>query len=182
MLSSGQKTAITGSNGSGKSTLIKCIAGQMPLSSGQIRYRIRGVEIPSSEIYRQLALSAPYLELPEEFTLIEFLRFHFRFKSLKNGISIEDAVQYMYLEKSTEKTIQHFSSGMKQRLKLGMCFFSACPLLLLDEPTSNLDERGVQWFQGLVADFGNDKSIIVGSNDPREYQFCTEKVAIENFK
>ncbi|EON76249.1 ABC transporter, ATP-binding protein [Lunatimonas lonarensis] len=140
------------------------------------------MEIPSSEIYRQLALSAPYLELPEEFTLIEFLRFHFRFKSLKNGISIEDAVQYMYLEKSTEKTIQHFSSGMKQRLKLGMCFFSACPLLLLDEPTSNLDERGVQWFQGLVADFGNDKSIIVGSNDPREYQFCTEKVAIENFK
>ena len=181
-LSFGQKLAITGSNGSGKSTLIKCIAGQMPLSDGSIQSLINGVPVSSDEIYQHLSISAPYLELPEEFTLAEFLQFHFRFKSLLPGITISEAVNIMYLEKSLNKAVRNFSSGMKQRLKLGICFFSNSPLLLLDEPTSNLDEQGVMWYHKLVETYGSKKTIVVGSNDPREFTFCTDQLSIENFK
>ncbi|WP_209331494.1 ABC transporter ATP-binding protein [Lunatimonas salinarum] len=177
-----QKLAIMGSNGSGKSTLIKCIGGQMPLSEGSIHYQIGDTPILATEIYRHLSISAPYLDLPEEFTLVEFLHFHFKFKNLSPGLSISEAIKIMYLEKSKEKAIQNFSSGMKQRLKLGLCFLSSSPLLLLDEPTSNLDERGVNWYLDLVESYGQDKTIIVGSNDPREFPFCKDRLGIENFK
>ncbi|MCC5939009.1 MAG: ATP-binding cassette domain-containing protein [Lunatimonas sp.] len=181
-LTPGQKLAVTGSNGSGKSTLIKCLAGQMPLSTGAIHYLVGGTPVSSAEIYQHITLSAPYLELPEEFTLAEFLQFHFRFKTLSPGMTIREAVRIMYLEKSMDKAIRNFSSGMKQRLKLGICFFSSSPFLLLDEPTSNLDERGVSWYHELVETYGGNKTIVVGSNDPREFTFCSEQLSIENFK
>lgn len=88
----------------------------------------------------------------------------------------------MYLDKSTDKSISNFSSGMKQRLKLGICFLSNSPLLLLDEPTSNLDKEGVEWYLNLSKTYGYQKSLIIGSNDQREYSFCNQKLNIEDYK
>jgi len=176
------KTAITGSNGSGKSTLLKCIAGLIPITEGSIHYQLGPKRMGEEDFYRHLAISAPYLELPEEFTLAEFLQFHFKFKKKLAGLSIETMLEKMYLQEHQNKQIQFFSSGMKQRLKLGICLFSDAPLLLLDEPTSNLDLRGVDWYLQMMEEFGQEKTILVCSNDPREYGFCTEKVSIESYK
>ena len=88
----GDKIAITGSNGSGKSTFLKCLAGQQPLSEGEIIYFHNNQAVPESEQFRQVAFSAPYLELPEEFTLREFLTFHFKFKQLAPGLTVKDRV------------------------------------------------------------------------------------------
>lgn len=178
----GEKIAITGSNGSGKSTFLKCLAGQQPLSEGNVNYFFNDQAVPESEQFRKVSFSAPYLELPEEFTLKEFLKFHFKFKPISHGLSISDLIQIMYLDKSVEKSISNFSSGMKQRLKLGICFLSDSPLLLLDEPTSNLDKEGVAWYQRLVETYSNEKSLIIGSNDQREFSFCNQKLSIEAYK
>lgn len=177
-----EKLAVTGSNGSGKSTLLKCIAGQIPVSDGKIVFLSNRQPVQDADVYKYISISAPYLELPEEFTLLEFLRFHFKFKKLAPGISIKDATDIMYLQGSLHKPIMNFSSGMKQRLKLGICFLSDTPLLILDEPTSNLDENGVKWYLGLVNTYGQEKSLLVGSNDPREFSFCDKTLHIENFK
>jgi len=91
------KVAVTGSNGSGKSTLLKCLAGLIPLTEGKIAYHSDHKEISDADIYAHLAISAPYLELPEEFTLSELLDFHFKFKKKSASLSIDDMVEIMYL-------------------------------------------------------------------------------------
>ena len=176
------RLAITGSNGSGKSTLIKAIAGLSPVTEGSLSYFFEKRKISSEEIYNYLTISAPYLELPEEFSLAELLKFHFKFKEPISGFSFENMTDEMYLNGHENKPISQFSSGMKQRLKLGLCFFSQVPLILLDEPTSNLDQKGVDWYLDLIQRFGLNRTLIICSNDPREYQSCENVINIEDYK
>lgn len=181
-LQSGDSLAVTGSNGSGKSTLLKCIAGSIPLSSGKITWANEQTEIPSSDWYQKLSISAPYLELPEEFTLSELLDFHFQFKSPIPEISISEMVKTMYLDQHANKPVSQFSSGMKQRVKLSLALFSDCPVVFLDEPTSNLDARGIAWYLELIKNFGLNRILIICSNEPREFEFCTKKIKLEEYK
>jgi len=181
-LSQGNSLAITGSNGSGKSTLLKCISGSIPLTSGKIFYQRDQRLISDTEWFSNLAFAAPYMELPEEFILEELLTFHFKFKSPLYQISIEEMMEFMYLTPHKSKPVNHFSSGMKQRLKLGLAFFSDVPLVLLDEPTSNLDKKGIDWYLELIAKFSAKRILIICSNDPREYDFCEQKIVLEDYK
>lgn len=174
--------AITGSNGSGKSTLLKCLSGMNPLTQGSISYFSGGKEIHGNEIFKSLVVSAPYMELPEEFSLRELLEFHFKFKIPAGNLNLEEMMEIMYLKNHQNKPVSQFSSGMKQRLKLGLCFFSNCQLVLLDEPTSNLDEQGIAWYLELVKQFSKDRTLFICSNDPKEYSFCPNEIHIENFK
>src|SRR5690606_34997503 len=98
------------------------------------------------------------------------------------GLDSYEIAKIMYLEKSMNKQILYFSSGMKQRLKLGLCFFSDVPLLLLDEPVSNLDKTGIAWYQHLIQAYGSNKTIFICSNDSREYDFCDRVLHIEDYK
>lgn len=181
-LDSAKAWAITGSNGSGKSTLLKCISGQLPLTTGDITYTVHDTPIADSDIYQYLVISAPYLELPEEFTLGEVLNFHFKFKKAYRNLPQEEMLEIMYLKEHVNKPVSQFSSGMKQRLKLGLCFFSDVPLILLDEPTSNLDKKGIDWYLNLVQEYGNNRQLIICSNEPKEYSFCEKKLEIEHYK
>src|ERR1700744_6415510 len=73
-----QHYAITGPNGSGKSTLLQLIAGAIGISEGAVSYSDCAPDLA----YRRLSLTAPYLELIEEMTATEFLRFHQTFKPM----------------------------------------------------------------------------------------------------
>ncbi|MDN3669915.1 ABC transporter ATP-binding protein [Echinicola jeungdonensis] len=176
------KIAITGSNGSGKSTFLKCLAGIIPLTEGKIQYKLSDKIIPETDYFKHLTFSAPYMELLEELTLKELLTFHFKFKNPIPGLDINKMIQILYLENAKNKQIQYFSSGMKQRLKLGLCFFSDAPLVLLDEPTSNLDQKGREWYLELADKYGENRMVFIGSNDPKEYSFCDQELSIEDFK
>lgn len=181
-IAQGDSLAITGGNGSGKSTLLKCLSGVIPISSGKIAFESEGLPVPESDWYRFLAISAPYLELPEEFNLLELINFHFKFKNPLNQIQPKELVEFLYLDQHLTKPVSHFSSGMKQRLKLGLALFSDVPLILLDEPTSNLDKKGIAWYLDLIDKFQNNRILVVCSNEPREYEFCLQKLALEDYK
>jgi ABC-type multidrug transport system ATPase subunit len=178
----GESLAITGGNGSGKSTLLKCLSGAIPITSGNITFDREGKRLPESEWYKHLVISAPYLELPEEFSLEEVIDFHFKFKNPLNHIQPAELIEILYLTQHATKPVSQFSSGMKQRLKLGLAFFSDVPLILLDEPTSNLDRKGIAWYIDLVKNYQNERTLLVCSNEPREYEFCQHKLALEDYK
>jgi ABC-type multidrug transport system ATPase subunit len=181
-LNSGETLAITGGNGSGKSTLLKCLSGAVPLTGGTISYFLNSLRLSDSEWYTALTLATPYLELPEEFTLKEAIEFHFKFKKPHLNLSTKEITEILYLENHQHKPISQFSSGMKQRVKLGLAVFSEVPLILLDEPTSNLDKRGIQWYLDLIQKYTHNRAVIICSNEPREYEFCLQKIAMEDFK
>lgn len=175
-----QLYAITGANGSGKSTLLQIISGMLPATEGTISYRYQQKPIEADQIFRYLVLAAPYQELVEEFTLKELVSFHLQFKKLTNGFSVNDFVEKIGLAKSRNKPVKNFSSGMKQRLKLGLAFYSDTPILLLDEPTSNLDKNGIAWYQQTVRENIANRLVIICSNQPYEYEFCRKILHIQN--
>jgi ABC-type multidrug transport system ATPase subunit len=182
-LSVGRAYAITGPNGSGKSTLLQAIAGSMQLSEGAIVWNdIQTKDIDAEQIYKQLAIAAPYLELIEEMTAKEFLEFHEQFKPLITTVTIDEIISLIGLEKAEGKQIRYFSSGMKQRVKLAQAIFSDVPLLLLDEPCTNLDATGYALYHSLIKNYCMHKLIVVSSNDEQEFNFCDQVVKIMDYK
>ena len=134
------------------------------------------------QIYNHIAIVAPYLEVIEEMTATEFLQFHSSFKPLIPSISIKEILEIVGLKQAVNKQIRFFSSGMKQRIKLAQAIFSNVPVLLLDEPCTNLDTSGYNLYHQLINDYCKNKLIIVSSNDVNEYDFCEEKISITEYK
>jgi ABC-type multidrug transport system ATPase subunit len=122
------------------------------------------------------------MDLIEEFTLAEQIDFHFRMKSIRSGVNKEDLINILYLENSRDKYISNFSSGMKQRLKLGLAFYSAIDVILLDEPGTNLDEQAFAWYLKEFAGLPAQTTVIVASNNKSEYPENAEIINIQMYK
>ncbi|MDM1295444.1 ABC transporter ATP-binding protein [Sphingobacterium sp. N143] len=180
---SGKSYAVLGQNGSGKSTLLKVLSGSLTPSAGELIYTKGNHVIAVDEIYQHLSIAAPYSELIEEFTLRELLDFHFKFKHYLQGFDKESVVQLLGLEHALDKELKFFSSGMRQRVKLILACCSDTSLVLLDEPTSNLDLAGEQWYLNLIEQTKRDfRSFIICSNQKKEYEFCNETISIVDYK
>jgi ABC-type multidrug transport system ATPase subunit len=179
---SGKSYAITGANGSGKSTLLQVIAGSLTYNEGIIEIKNEQQSTINEQLYSHISIAAPYLELVEEMTAKEMLHFHAEFKPLINSVSIDEILQTVGLQNAANKQIRYYSSGMKQRLKLAQAFFSNTPILLLDEPTTNLDADGIALYHQLIGNYTKGKLVIVSSNDKQEYEFCEEVVGIGDYK
>jgi ABC-type multidrug transport system ATPase subunit len=176
-------SAILGRNGSGKSTLLQVVAGNLHPTSGCVTYTLGGKTIPDAEIFRYLSLVAPYQELIEEFTLAEMLRFHFAFKPILHGYSVARITGMLGFGNINHKHIRQFSSGMRQRVKLVTAIFSDVPLLLLDEPTMNLDQAGIDWYLELIHEFTKNRTVIICSNQHQtESGFARKSLQIEDYK
>jgi ABC-type multidrug transport system ATPase subunit len=178
----GNSYAIVGSNGSGKSTLLQSIAGSMNVSEGKCDWSINQLPVEDGETYKYISIAAPYLEVIEEMSAKEFLLFHASFKPFIATVNIDEIIKIIGLEKTADKQIRYFSSGMKQRVKLAQAIFADTPILLLDEPCTNLDKTGYDLYHSLIQNYCKDKLIIVSSNDENEMDFCKEKISIMDYK
>ena len=169
--------AITGPNGSGKSTLLQVLCGQLPESIGQLHYK-DDTDIPVEDIYQHLAIATPYMDLIEEFTLREILKFHFSFKKTRQGKSLDELIDLLELGHAKDKKISHFSSGMKQRVKLGLAIFSDVKMLFLDEPTTNLDRHAVAWYWKHFNELGGKSLVFIASNLENEYPSQADRKSV----
>ncbi|MCE3280011.1 MAG: transporter ATP-binding protein [Bacteroidetes bacterium] len=181
--SSESNYVLLGSNGSGKSTLLQVIAGNLIPSEGQIKFNLNNTEIDQEEIYHHISFAAPYLDLLEEFTLTESIEFQKQFKPFRSDLETDEIINITGLRKSKDKQLKFYSSGMKQRVKLALAVLADTPLLLLDEPTSNLDKNAIDWYQKLIDEHSKSRLIIVASNQQEyEYTFCNKEFRVEDFK
>ncbi|MGI4805265.1 MAG: ABC transporter ATP-binding protein [Janthinobacterium lividum] len=174
--------AILGINGSGKSTLLQILNGSLSPSAGTISFFYQHKTVEIEQVYQHVSLAAPYLELIEEFSLTEVIDFHFQFKKYAAGVDRNQIIELLQMESSKNKLIRYFSSGMKQRVKLALAFCADTPLLMLDEPTANLDTQGIDWYLKLIEKFSANRLTIICSNQEHEYSFCKDRLNILDYK
>jgi ABC-type multidrug transport system ATPase subunit len=156
---------IQGANGSGKSTLLKMLSGFLSFDKGSIIY-YNGVNvIQRDHLIQLIAYAAPYISSPEDLTITETIRFQQNFKTL----SVSEAELLTILELPGDKKLLELSSGMKQRLQLGLAFYSTSSLLLLDEPTSFFDKAWKKKYQDWITATKGLKTVILCSNEEEEY-------------
>jgi ABC-type multidrug transport system ATPase subunit len=177
----GSRLAITGSNGTGKSTLLKILSGGSLPSSGQIRYNHKGVTLRDDQIYKWVHFVAPYNTVIEELTLPELFHFHKDLGTLNHFATYKEWLAALSYPFHPDHSIKTFSSGMKQRLKLGLVLLDDRPLILLDEPGSNLDAQGKIWFYSLLDSLSAEQTLIIATNDPREKEYCRQVLNIEDY-
>ena len=178
----GQRCAVLGPNGSGKSTLLKVLSGHLSPSKGSVQFENLGKKVEPDAVYKYISYAAPYIELIEEFTLEEALKFHAGLKPLLPGFTPAKLYELLSLPRARTKEIRFFSSGMKQRAKLALAVCSATPVLLLDEPATNLDVQGIEWYKKLVAEYAADRLVVIASNDPHDAEFCPVHLNILDYK
>jgi ABC-type multidrug transport system ATPase subunit len=173
------KYAILGANGSGKSTLLQIIAGFISQSEGNVVYA-DNTNKSIKNLFRKLAFVAPYLELPEEMTWEECVAFHGKFKIFMPGLNEQNVISISGLQDSVNKELRNFSSGMKQRAKIAIAILSDTPILLLDEPTTNLDESAIKWYHKLISEYAKNKLVLVCSNyNKEEYRYCDKELHLK---
>lgn len=178
---SGKNYAILGANGSGKSTLLRILSGYQTFSKGKVTFINDAKELDIEAVYPYISITTPSLELLEEFTLQEMIDFHFCFKTVMDEGKLKQELINANLDKHLNKQLKYFSSGMTQRTKLLLAFLSNTPLLLLDEPCTNLDETGVDWYKTLITNYTANRTVIVASNLKHEYDFCEIEMKISDF-
>lgn len=180
-LQPGHPLAILGPNGSGKSTLLQIMGGLLRPSEGDIHITDHpGGQFSQEELVSHVSFVAPYLELPEELTLNELIHHHHRFRPLGNGLSLRELPKCWHLNQAADRQIKQYSSGMKQRVKLGLAICSKSPVLLLDEPLTNLDEDSRVWYNNMIAEFAQNRLVAVASNRADEYSFCKQTLNVQD--
>jgi ABC-2 type transport system ATP-binding protein len=178
----GERHALLGPNGSGKSTLMKCLSGHLSPSRGKISFVDSGREVAPDAVYRHVGYAGPYIELIEELTLEESIRFHTGLKPLLPGLTAAALFELLELPRARQRELRYFSSGMKQRVKLALAICSDTPILLLDEPATNLDLNAIAWYKDLVATHAADRLVVIASNDPDDAAFCPVHLNMNDLK
>lgn len=174
---------VSGPNGSGKSTLVKIIAGIIGASEGKLIHQINGKEVIPEKLHDHIGFVAPYLVLYEEFSAWENLEHVAKIR----GINLDEIRAKYLLEKflilnRKDDLVKTYSSGMKQRLKFIFALMHSPSLLILDEPTSNLDEEGKNSVYGIINEEGEKNIVIVASNENQDLSFCSEIIDLKKFK
>lgn len=179
---SGSRYAVTGNNGSGKSTLLQCLSGASTINAGNVEWNIEGKKIAPENVFKYFSFAAPSMDIVEEMTPLEFLKFHASFKPFQKHMDFSEMIDEIQLAHAKDKQIRFFSSGMRQRVKLAQCLFSDVPVVMLDEPCTNLDKSGIDLYHSLVQKYTAGKLVFVSSNDPIEYSFCDQQLNIMEYK
>ena len=174
---------ISGPNGSGKSTLIKIIAGITSPSSGMIIHNSNEETVIPEKLHNHIGFVSPYLVLYDEFSAWENLNYFAEIRNVPfDSAKVNYLLERFLLLNRKDDFVKTYSSGMKQRLKFIFALMHSPQLLLLDEPTSNLDTEGKEKVYSLLRNEAESTIIIIASNEESDLEFCSNLIQLEKFK
>ena len=178
-LESGKSAAIIGPNGSGKTTLVRIVCGLIRPSRGKIVYSVNQKTIDIQDVYKHIGLVGPYLELYEELTAMENLLFFAKMKRVSHAREkILSLMDQLNLAGREDDNVRTYSSGMRQRLKYVFALLSNPEILVLDEPTSNLDSDGIDRVYEIMRIQKNKNILLIATNDQDDLKFGDFQIAV----
>jgi heme exporter protein A len=180
-LTPGSATAITGRNGSGKSTLIKIIANLLIQSSGELNLFDGGEKVKKENVFKYIGFVSPYLNLYDEFTGYENLKIISDIRGSGHE-NIDNVLKRVGLYNRRNDLLKIYSSGMKQRLKIAFAILHEPKMMLLDEPTSNLDLEGISVVDDIANEYKRDRILIIATNDAHERSLCGNEINLNEIK
>jgi heme exporter protein A len=175
-----QSLVITGKNGSGKTTLLKILSGLISPSNGEVVFNSNGDLLKREEVKRILSLVAPDLNLYEELSALENLKFLSRVQGIKfDDEELKTRIEKVGLKKREDDLVSFFSSGMKQRLKYAFALINDPKILLLDEPSSNLDKEGISYLENVIYEQKKRGILILATNHKDEIRYGDQIVDLD---
>lgn len=182
-LTLGKVYGLAGSNGSGKSTLSKIIAGIISPTKGKVVHSYNGKAIVDEKLHAHIGFVSPYLNLYDEFSAEENLIHFSRIRGFEyNEQRSKHLLETFGIYNRRKDLLKAYSSGMKQRMKFIFALQHEPNLLLLDEPTSNLDNAGKEKVYETVELYAKENLVIVASNEDADLALCDEVIKIEQYK
>jgi heme exporter protein A len=186
-LNTGSSIAVTGRNGSGKSTLLKIISNLIKQNKGKIILTVSGKDITDEKRYEHLGMIAPYINLYDELTAFENLEFFYGLKCEDKGAKYKlDYISALFekinLYNRRNDLVKNYSSGMKQRLKLGFAILNEPLVLLMDEPRTNLDREGIDLVYSVAEAQKSRGILIIATNESGDTRLCAETLNVESHK
>jgi ABC-type multidrug transport system ATPase subunit len=167
----GEILGLSGRNGAGKSTIMQMVSGYLSPSEGSVRYEVKDQVIERENIYTYISYTAPYIDMPPKLT-IEELFSHYKFFKKVSMEHYKEFIEYCEIDDQGDKFIENFSSGMKQKIALGLNLVTLSDLMLFDEPTSYLDTQAKEWFYKKILLQKGQKTVIIASNDSEDFKNC----------
>lgn len=180
---SGEKIAIKGQNGSGKSTLLKICCGLESMDEGILLANENPTHTNPIK-QKEFSFAAPYTHPIMDFSTLENISFAAQFKPWRMGLSNLEVAQLLpSIKRNFDKPLHLLSSGMIQRVKILLCMLADVQLVCLDEPLSNLDREGMEWYKNLGETYLQSATVLVAGNNEHEFSFCSREIdLVERFK
>ncbi len=162
-------SAIKGGNGVGKSTLIKMLSGYLSPSGGNIVYNFNTTTIKRNDIFKSIALAAPYSSIIKDFTLKENFDLLNQFKSFQVALDYKNLIEILEWQDPKDKLFSQFSSGMQQKVNVCFAMIVNSKILFLDEPTSFMDTNAKNWYKKMYSCYTSERTCIIASNDDFDF-------------
>jgi ABC-2 type transport system ATP-binding protein len=174
---------LLGPNGAGKSTMIKSLLGFIVPTAGELR--VLGMDVATSP----LEIRARIGYMPETdghipgMTAVAFVGYCGQLAGLQPSDAIQRAHEVLYyvgLGEARYRTLETYSTGMKQRIKLAQALVHDPDLLFLDEPTNGMDPKGREEMLELIRDLGHNKGVnlILCSHLLPDVEYCCDRVVV----
>lgn len=180
--SSGDAVAVTGPNGSGKSTFLKILGGLLRPSGGEVELTLDGIAVGDEDHSLHVGYVAPAVNVYHALSGRENLHFLKSFY-INAGSTEDELLEMVGLQESGDRPVGEYSSGMIQRMKIACALVGEPLVLLLDEPYSNLDEKGIAVVDRVVAHQRQRGGVVVIATNIAEYAHrCDRALNIEDFK
>jgi len=170
----GRVAAVLGSNGAGKSTLLRIVAGLLRPSQGTVSW----AGDSDNSLQWSCGLAAPDAPVYRELTVAENVEFFAAPRAPLNREAIVAHLEKFGLAARANDAARDLSSGLRARLQLAVATVNAPLVLLLDEPSANLDEAGRNILRSTLEAQRVHGLALVATNDTRDLDLCDTRIQL----